>query len=107
MKYLNQFVTLCSISFLLYFAKSHSIIYAIMLFMIATSYMHPLFTVLSRSYRENWDASINCYQMIFAAIFAVCNMIFILDDSPLRTFYGAGVGLSFIATSYLITLQKK
>jgi len=103
MKYLNQIAILASFSILLYYTKSYDFIYWVMAVLIGTTYLHPLFALISRSYRKQWDSQIDVAQMIIAASVAIFNMRVVLKDSSLCTFYGVGVGLSFIATSYLIT----
>ena len=103
MKYLNQIAILAAFSILLYYTKSYAFIYWLMAALILTTYFHPWFTLISRSYREHWESKINVPQLIIAAGFALFNLLVVLKDSSLHTFYGAGVGLSFMATSYLIT----
>jgi hypothetical protein len=77
-----------------------------MLFIIGLMYAHPLCVLLSRYYRENWRCEINYANTIIAAFFAVFNIMIVLKGSPICSFYGFGVGLSIIATSYLITQRK-
>lgn len=74
---------------------------------IASTYFHPLFTLISPSYRKQWDSQITYPQMFIAAAFAIFNMMMILDGSSLRTWYGVGVALSIMASSYLLTRKEQ
>jgi hypothetical protein len=103
MKYLSQIIVLSIFSTLLYFTQSYLVIYWLMAFAIASSYLHPTLTLLSRSYRDEYKSEMNFIQMIIVACFATFNILCVLEGSTLCFPYGVGVGLSFMATSYLIT----
>lgn len=103
MKYLSQIVVLTIFSILLHLTHSYESIYWIMAFIISTMYLHPWLAVISESYRKRCESSVDFIQMITVACFATFNILVVLQGSPLRNFYGVGIGLSFIATSYPIT----
>ena len=106
MKYITQTLSLIVVSISLYYAQLYFIIFLFTLFMIAFTYLHPALTLFCRAYREKWNIPVNYGQLVLAGVFAVFNMLYILKDAPLRIFYGLGVGLTFIATLYIITKKK-
>lgn len=107
MKYIHQILTLSAVSALLYLSRSAVILHYAMFLPIASTYFHPLFTLISRTYRAQWNSSITYPQMFIAAAFAIFNMNVTLNGSTLRTWYGVGVALSIMASSYLLTRKEQ